>query len=228
MLHRRNRRLGAQEHARRVDLQNPFPVIERRFHDRHATVQGRVVDENVHFPKGFDCLANGPLPVVLRRNVQRNEQCPTAGLVDLRLDLLALVLQYVSDDHGCPFAGKQRRLGGPLPSGAPGDQRNLAFESHAHPPKSNRPKENPDTGVIVSLRNASLGGIQGQRLDCQLTGGNRDGLARGCERPVSGRLQHLGQRVAQVGGGRVSGVVVDVDGSQGDCVDHWRNRRVVA
>jgi hypothetical protein len=54
---------------------------------------------------------------------------PSARASDVGLDLLAVVVEHVAEDHGRALADEQPRLGGALSARAAADQRHLACES---------------------------------------------------------------------------------------------------
>ena len=63
-----------------------------------------------------------------------NEQTMPAGLVDFRLDLLALVVQHVAYDDAGAFFGEELGLGCSHAPGASAYECHFAFQSHFVPP----------------------------------------------------------------------------------------------
>ena len=73
-----------------------LPVFDVDVFDEASTADACVVDQDVELAEGADCGLDDLLPVLLLRHVQSDEDGLTAGLIDLRFDLTALVFQDVA------------------------------------------------------------------------------------------------------------------------------------
>ena len=122
--------LGPQEHALDVYVDDLVPFLLGGVLDWGSTVYTSVVDKHVELTESVDSSFDGILPLGLDSHVETDEKRVAARLVDLGLDLLALIFKDIANYYGCPLGREQPCLGSTLSICATTDQTYLASESH--------------------------------------------------------------------------------------------------
>ena len=133
--HRGDGVLRAEEDAAGVDRHHAVPLLDRAILDRDARDDDRgVVDQDVQLAEAPGRGLDRGLPIRFVRDVEVHVDGLTAVGADGGLDLLALGVPDVAEDHLRAFAGEGLGLGGALSSRAAADQRDLPVQlSHVDP-----------------------------------------------------------------------------------------------
>ena len=117
--------LDAEERSLDVDIVHLIELFRAYFLDHLADVDAGIVDEDVETSRFILDLLNGPLPVGLQRDVERQESGPGARLAQFCFCRRAGLLVDVGDVNDRALPAERLRDGVADPLGATGYQRSL-------------------------------------------------------------------------------------------------------
>jgi hypothetical protein len=132
LLHVRQRRSDAVQHALDVDVDHPVPFVDLEAFERRLRHQAGVVDHDVDAAVGLDRCIHQVLDLVALDHIGPDGECLTAAPVQLVCQCPDTVVTTRTERYGCASCGK--KAGGRFPQSAACacDDDNLSFDVIGH------------------------------------------------------------------------------------------------
>ena len=125
----RQRKLGAEKHAREVDGAEPVPIGERRLLDAHAEKDASIVDEDVEAAETVGDGRDRRGPILLAGNVETRVDRLGPGTLDRSCGFPAALIEHIANCDLCSGLGHEARSLRANAARCPGNQSYLAVET---------------------------------------------------------------------------------------------------